>query len=76
MHTRTDMAALLVSIVTLGYLGIGISPPTPDWGSMISEGQSLINTAPYLSLIPGFMVVYTGIALSLIGDGLADRWRR
>ena len=72
----TDMAALLVSIVTLGYLGIGISPPTPDWGSMISEGQGLINTAPYLSLIPGFMVVYTGIALSLIGDGLADRWRR
>lgn len=70
-----DMAALLVAIVTLGYLGIGITAPTPDWGSMISEGQTLISTAPYLSLLPGLMVVYTGISLSLIGDGLADRWR-
>lgn len=72
----TDMAALLVSITTLGYLGIGISAPTPDWGNMISEGQTLISTAPYLSLLPGIMIVYTGVALSLIGDGLADRWRR
>ena len=71
----TDMAALLVAIVTLGYLGIGITAPTPDCGSMISEGQTLIGTAPYLSLLPGLMVVYTGISLSLIGDGLADRWR-
>lgn len=71
----TDMAALLVAIVTLGYLGIGITAPAPDWGSMISEGQTLIGTAPYLSLLPGLMVVYTGISLSLIGDGLADRWR-
>lgn len=70
-----DMAALLAAIVTLGYLGIGISAPTPDWGTMISEGQTLISSAPYLSLLPGFMVVYTGISLSLIGDGLADRWR-
>ena len=36
----TDMVGLLVIIVTLGYLGIGISPPTPDWGTMISEGQA------------------------------------
>lgn len=71
----TDMAALLAAIVTLGYLGIGISAPTPDWGTMISEGQTLISSAPYLSLLPGLMVVYTGISLSLIGDGLADRWR-
>jgi peptide/nickel transport system permease protein len=71
----TDMAGLLVMIVTLGYLGIGITAPTPDWGSMIAEGQSVITTAWWLSVIPGLFVVYTGIALSLIGDGLADRLR-
>lgn len=71
----TDMVGLLVIIVTLGYLGIGITPPTPDWGTMISEGQSLMTTAWWLSVIPGMFVVYTGIALSFIGDGLADRWR-
>lgn len=72
----TDMVGLLVAIVTLGYLGIGIAPPTPDWGTMIADGQSFITTAWWLSAVPGFAVVYTGIALSLTGDGLADLWRR
>lgn len=72
----TDMVGLLVAIVTLGYLGIGIAPPTPDWGTMISDGQSFITTAWWLSAVPGLAVVYTGIALSLVGDGLADIWRK
>lgn len=72
----TDMVGLLVAIVTLGYLGIGIAPPTPDWGTMIADGQSFITTAWWLSAMPGLAVVYTGIALSLVGDGLADFWRR
>ncbi len=72
----SDMVGMLVMIVTLGYLGIGIAPPTPDWGTMISEGQSLISSAWWLSVFPGLAVVYTGIALSLIGDGLADLWRQ
>lgn len=72
----TDMVGLLVAIVTLGYLGIGITPPTPDWGTMISDGRPFITTAWWLSAVPGFAVVYTGIALSLVGDGLADLWRK
>ncbi len=68
----TDMVGLLVAIVTLGYLGIGIAPPTPDWGTMISDGQPFITTAWWLSAVPGLAVVYVGIALSLVGDGLAD----
>ena len=70
----TDMAGLLVIIVTLGYLGIGITPPTPDWGTMISEGQNFMTTAWWLSVLPGLMVVYTGVSLSFLGDGLADLW--
>lgn len=72
----TDMVGLLVAIVTLGYLGIGITPPTPDWGTMIADGQPFITTAWWLSAVPGFAVVYTGIKLSLVGDGLADLWRK
>jgi peptide/nickel transport system permease protein len=71
----TDMIKLLVVIVTLGYLGIGIAPPTPDWGTMIFDGQGFMARAWWLSALPGCAVVYTGIALSLIGDGLADLWR-
>ena len=71
----TDMVGLLVMIVTLGYLGIGISAPTPDWGTMIAEGQTMMTSAWWISVIPGIAVVLTGIALSFIGDGLADLWR-
>ncbi len=70
----TDMAGLLVVIVTLGYLNIGITPPTPDWGSMIAEGQGFITTAWWLSVLPGLLVAYTGVALAFVGDGLADLW--
>jgi peptide/nickel transport system permease protein len=72
----TNMVVLLVAIVTLGYLGIGIPPPTPDWGTMISDGQPFLSTKWWLSAVPGAAVVYTGIALSLLGDGLADMWRK
>jgi peptide/nickel transport system permease protein len=70
-----NMVVLLVAIVTLGYLGIGVKPPLPDWGVMISDGQAFITTKWWLAAYPGCAVVYTGIALSLIGDGLADVWR-
>jgi len=72
----TDMAVLLVAIVTLGYLGIGITPPTPDWGTMIADGRPFLASKWWLSAVPGLAVVYTGIALSLVGDGLSDHFRR
>ncbi len=67
-----DMVQDILAIVTLGYLGLGIPPPAPDWGSMIAAGQNFITTHWELSFIPGIAVVVTGLGLSLIGDGLAD----
>jgi peptide/nickel transport system permease protein len=71
----TEIVLILVAVVTLGYLGLGVQPPTPDWGTMIAEGQSFITTKWWISALPGLGVIYTGITLSLIGDGLADAWR-
>lgn len=71
----TEIVLILVAVVTLGYLGLGVQPPTPDWGTMISDGQAFITTKWWISALPGLGVIYTGIALSLIGDGLADAWR-
>ncbi|MBT1180818.1 ABC transporter permease [Bifidobacterium sp. CP2] len=68
----SDMVALLVAIVTLGYLGLGIAPPTPDWGTMIADGQSFLATRWWVSTLPGCAVVLVGVALALIGDGLND----
>ncbi len=71
----TEIVLILVAVVTLGYLGLGVQPPTPDWGTMIADGQSFLTTKWWISTLPGIGVIYTGIALSLTGDGLADVWR-
>ena len=76
VFAMSDIVLDILAIVTLSYLGLGIAPPTPDWGSMIADGQAFITTNWQLSTIPGVAVVLTGLGLSLVGDGLADVLRR
>ena len=57
---------------SLGFLGLGAKPPSPEWGAMISDGQNYILTAWWLSTLPGVAIVIVGVGFSLIGDGLAD----
>lgn len=71
----TEILLIMVAVVTLGYLGLGIQPPTPDWGTMIADGQNFITTKWWLSVVPGIAIVYVGISLSLLADGLGDAWR-
>jgi peptide/nickel transport system permease protein len=59
----------------LGFLGLGVQPPTPEWGTMISDGQNYMLTAWWLTTLPGLAIVFVGVAFSLIGDGLADLLR-
>jgi peptide/nickel transport system permease protein len=75
IYAMSDIVQDILAIVTLSYLGLGIQPPTPDWGSMISAGQDFLTTHWQLTTIPGLAVVVTGLALSLLGDGLADLLR-
>lgn len=72
MYLTNDVVLVIVAVVTLGYLGLGVQPPTPDWGTMISEGQEFITTHWALATLPGVAVVITGLGFSLLGDGLAD----
>jgi peptide/nickel transport system permease protein len=72
VFAMSDIVLSILAIVTLGYLGLGVPPPAPEWGSMISEGQQFITTHWPLATIPGLAVVVTGLGLSLLGDGLAD----
>lgn len=71
----TELVVIMVAVVTFGYLGIGVPPPTPDWGTMIAEGQAFVTSKWWVPVIPGLAVVTTGVALSLVGDGLSDVWR-
>jgi peptide/nickel transport system permease protein len=75
VFAMSDIVLDILAIVTLGYLGLGIQPPTPDWGGMIADGQAFLTTKWELSTIPGVAVIITALGLSLIGDGLADLLR-
>ncbi len=57
----------------LGYLGIGVPPPAPTWGSMIAQGQPYFATAPHLVIVPGVAIVLTVLAFNLVGQGLQER---
>lgn len=70
IYAMSDIVMDIMVIVTLGYLGIGIQPPTPEWGEMIADAQDFITTRWWLAVVPGIAVVIVGIGLSLIGDGL------
>jgi peptide/nickel transport system permease protein len=72
VFSMSDIVFSMLAIVTLSYLGIGIPPPTADWGSMISDGESQITTLWQISTFPGIAIVLSGLGLSLVGDGLAD----
>ena len=72
IYAMSDIVQDMLAIVTLGYFGLGVPPPTPDLGSMINDGQNFLTTHWQLTTFPGLVVVVVGLALSLIGDGLAD----
>ncbi|MDQ1525900.1 MAG: peptide/nickel transport system permease protein [Microbacteriaceae bacterium] len=72
IYAMSDIVMDIMAIVTLGYLGLGIAPPTPEWGSMILDGQEFITTQWQQATIPGLMVVVMSLGLSWIGDGLSD----
>ena len=56
----------------LSYVGLGTQPPTPSWGRMLAESQTLVTIAPHLAIFPGMAIVLTVLGLNLLGDGLRD----
>lgn len=57
---------------TLSFLGVGVQPPTPSWGGIISESQSFFFTAPWLVAFPGLAILVTAVSFNLVGDALRD----
>jgi len=66
------MAGAIVAEASLSFLGLGVTPPTPSWGSMIAEGRTFMLVAPHVILFPGLALAATVLALQLLGDGLRD----
>jgi peptide/nickel transport system permease protein len=72
----SDIVLAISAIAALGYLGIGIQAPTPEWGVMVADGQGFLLTNWLLATAPGLVIVVLGIGLALISDSLAARGGR
>jgi peptide/nickel transport system permease protein len=71
----SDMVLCVLSATALSFLGLGVQPPDAEWGQMITEGKTYLAQQWWMVTFPGLAIVLTGIGLSLLGDGLADRLR-
>jgi peptide/nickel transport system permease protein len=67
------LAAAIVAEGSLSFLGLGIEPPAPSWGSMLNDGRQFLLVAPHLTTYPGLALLITVLALNLVGDALQDR---
>jgi peptide/nickel transport system permease protein len=66
------IANTILTEAALSFLGAGVQPPNPSWGTLIAAGQDTIVTAPWLSIVPGIAIVLTVLSLNVFGDGLRD----
>lgn len=73
-YSMIIVAVLIVAEASLSFLGVGIQPPTPTWGNMISAGQTELEDTPHLVFVPGTVMFITVLALNRIGDWARTRW--
>ena len=66
------MAGAIVAEASLSFLGLGVQPPTPSWGSMVNDGRTFLLVAPHLTIWPGLAILVTVLGLNFLGDGLRD----
>jgi peptide/nickel transport system permease protein len=76
IYMMSDMVLLILALSSLSFLGVGVPAPTAEWGVMIAEAEPFLRVRPWLIVPPGIAILTLGIAFSLIGDALADRWAR
>ncbi len=72
VYATLGIATNVLFEAALSYLGVGVQPPTPSWGAMISEGQNYYRSAPWLIIFPGLAIMVTVLGFNLLGDGLRD----
>ena len=73
VQATLGMAGAIIGEASLSFLGLGVQPPTPSWGTMLSGGRAHILDAPHLTLFPGIAIALLVLGLNFLGDGLRDR---
>lgn len=72
VNTTMSISNMILSAAGLSFLGMGVQPPSPEWGALLSDAQEYLFTAPYLLVFPGIFIVLASLAFNLVGDGLTD----
>ena len=72
VQATLSVAGAILSTASLSFIGLGVQPPDPEWGAMLSGGRNFLRDAVHLTLFPGLAIVITILALNLLGDGLRD----
>lgn len=72
VQTTFGVAVAILSAAALSFIGLGIQPPNPEWGAMLSRGRKYIRDYPHLAIFPGMAIMVVILALNLFGDGLRD----
>lgn len=66
------LSSQVLGVSTLSFIGVGVNPPTPEWGALLSSGKSFLSTYPHLCAFPGLCIVLCVLGFNLLGDGLRD----
>jgi peptide/nickel transport system permease protein len=72
VFSMSDAVLVLLNGAAISYLGLGVQPPTPEWGIMVAEGQGFITTAWWITTFPGIAIVTLALGFSLVADGLGE----
>ena len=72
VQATLNVGSAIISCAALSFIGLGIQPPTPEWGAMLSNGRDLLRNHPHITIFPGLAIVTTVLSLNLMGDGLRD----
>ena len=72
VNTTMSISGMILSAAGLSFIGMGIQPPSPEWGALLSGAQKYMFTSPYLLFFPGVFILLASLAFNLVGDGLTD----
>lgn len=72
VQTTNSISGMILQASGLSFIGMGVQPPTPEWGAMISEAREFMRQKPYLMIFPGVCIILAALSFNLIGDGLRD----
>jgi ABC-type dipeptide/oligopeptide/nickel transport system permease subunit len=68
----TDIGTMMMELAALSFLGFGAVPPAPEWGNMLNEGRSFMQSAPWMMIYPGLAIFITVVVFNMLGDSIRD----